>query len=161
MKPMDGGRQPKELVGLAGEYAVASELCRRGLYAQLTLGNRKKVDLLVAYPDGSYATVEVKAKQAQFWPAVKGLSPKEKNRFLVFVDFQRKGSDERPDFYVLNSEDWGAWVRTKLAGSKVELSEDNVPFWPGGKGFFGVDASAEEIKDFAEQWKKIKDGPCP
>jgi hypothetical protein len=32
----------KELVGLAGEYAVASELCRRGYYSQLTLGNHKK-----------------------------------------------------------------------------------------------------------------------
>ena len=31
-----------EFVGLAGEYAVASELCKRGFYAQLTLGNHKK-----------------------------------------------------------------------------------------------------------------------
>lgn len=26
----------KEALGLAGEYAVASELCRRGCYAQLS-----------------------------------------------------------------------------------------------------------------------------
>ena len=32
---------------MAGEYAVASELCRRGHYAQLTLGHHKKTDLLV------------------------------------------------------------------------------------------------------------------
>ena len=38
---------PKETLGLAGEYAVASELCKRGIYAQLTLGNRKSVDLLL------------------------------------------------------------------------------------------------------------------
>jgi hypothetical protein len=37
----------KESVGLAGEYAVASELCRRGHYAQLTLGSHKKTDILV------------------------------------------------------------------------------------------------------------------
>jgi hypothetical protein len=39
-----GGR---EKIGLAGEYAVAAELCRRGFYAQLTLGHHKKTDLLV------------------------------------------------------------------------------------------------------------------
>jgi hypothetical protein len=31
----------KDTLGLAGEFAAASELCRRGIYAQLTLGNRK------------------------------------------------------------------------------------------------------------------------
>ncbi len=38
-------------MGLTGEYAVASELCKRGYYAQLTLGNHyKKTDLIVEYP---------------------------------------------------------------------------------------------------------------
>jgi hypothetical protein len=32
----------KETIGLAGEYAAASELCKRGFYAQLTLGHHKK-----------------------------------------------------------------------------------------------------------------------
>lgn len=40
-------KMSKELVGLSGEYAVASELCRRGVYAQLTLGHHKRTDLLV------------------------------------------------------------------------------------------------------------------
>jgi hypothetical protein len=37
----------KESLGLAAEFAVASELCRRWLFAQLTLGNKKRTDLLV------------------------------------------------------------------------------------------------------------------
>lgn len=37
----------KELLGLAGEYAVASELCKRGMYAQLTLGSHKHTDILI------------------------------------------------------------------------------------------------------------------
>lgn len=37
----------KELIGLAGEYAVASELCRLEVYAQLTLGSHKQTDILV------------------------------------------------------------------------------------------------------------------
>ena len=38
----------KEFLGLAGEYAVASELCKRGLYAQLTLGHHKSTNLKIA-----------------------------------------------------------------------------------------------------------------
>ena len=29
----------RECIGLAAEFAVASELCKRGIYAQLTFGN--------------------------------------------------------------------------------------------------------------------------
>jgi hypothetical protein len=38
---------PKNVLSLAAEFAVASELCRRGIYVQLTLGNLKRTDLLV------------------------------------------------------------------------------------------------------------------
>ena len=41
------GKLSSELLSLAGEYAVASELCRRGLYSQLTLGHHKRTDILI------------------------------------------------------------------------------------------------------------------
>ena len=37
----------KTILGVAGEYYVAAELGRRNVYAQLTLGNQKRVDLLI------------------------------------------------------------------------------------------------------------------
>ena len=52
----------KHNLSLAGEYAVASELCRRGIYAQLTLGTRKKTDIL-ADTGTTMFKIEVKAKQ--------------------------------------------------------------------------------------------------
>jgi hypothetical protein len=51
----------REAIGLAGEYAVAFELCRRGFYAQLTLGNHKKTDILVETSRRLFR-VSVKAK---------------------------------------------------------------------------------------------------
>jgi hypothetical protein len=63
----------KETLGLAGEFAVASELCKRGIYAQLTLGNRKSTDLLVDVEDGGMVRVQVKSKQGNEWPACKGV----------------------------------------------------------------------------------------
>lgn len=35
----------KELLSLAGEHRVASELCKRGIFATITPGNRKQTDL--------------------------------------------------------------------------------------------------------------------
>ena len=62
----------KELVGLAGEYAAASELCRRGHYAQLTLGHHKKTDLLVEINNEVsgllFRRVSVKSKSGNAWP---------------------------------------------------------------------------------------------
>jgi hypothetical protein len=59
----------KESVGLAGEYAVASELCRRGHYAQLTLGHHKKTDLVVETESGEsgaiFRRVSVKSKSGK------------------------------------------------------------------------------------------------
>lgn len=52
---------PKEILDLAGEFAVASELCKRGIYAQLTLGIRKRTDLLVE-TDASMLRIQIKSK---------------------------------------------------------------------------------------------------
>ena len=57
---------PRETLGLAAEFAVASELCRWGLYAQLTLGNKKRTDLLVHNEEtNTFLRIEVKAKQGR------------------------------------------------------------------------------------------------
>ncbi|GAH85546.1 unnamed protein product, partial [marine sediment metagenome] len=62
----------KDILGLAAEFAVASELCRRNIYAQLTLGLRKRTDLLIETERGMLR-VQVKGKQAREWPGVKGI----------------------------------------------------------------------------------------
>jgi len=52
----------KETLGVAGEFAVAAELCRRNIYAQPTFGHQKRMDLL-AFAGGKMLRIEVKAKQ--------------------------------------------------------------------------------------------------
>ena len=55
----------KNNISLSGEYAVASELCRRGLYAQLTIGNYKSTDIVIFDENHEhYVKVEVKSKQS-------------------------------------------------------------------------------------------------
>lgn len=147
---------PKETLGLAGEFAVASELCRRGVYAQLTLGNRKRTDLLVD-SDSNMIRIQVKSKQGPTWPAVKGTSGGD--NYLVFVDFCKKEPLGRPDFYVLSASDWAIFVSKELVESgfvlegKVALSSENVPTW--SNNYVGMAIKPGQISDFKEAWHKI------
>ena len=145
---------PKETLGLAGEFAVASELCKRGIYAQLTLGNRKSTDLLLDVEDGGMLRVQVKSKQGGEWPACKGVTCG-KPEVLVLVDFQKKAGDQRPDFYILTGEDWKNVI-------------DGTGFIPKGwgtmkgdifeytDGFKGLNVKPEMVRRYAEQWDKIR-----
>ncbi len=92
------------MVSLAAEYAVASELCRRGIYAQLTLGRQKKTDILVFSEAGEVARLEVKAKRGHDWPNCKGIyGPRV---FLMFVDYQHREPGWQADFFVVSVKDW-------------------------------------------------------
>ena len=144
----------KETLGLAGEYAVAAELCKRGIYTQLALGNKKSTDLLVE-KNGIYVGVEVKSRQTnKGWPAIKGISGD--LSLLVFVDFLNKESIERPDFYVLTAKEWRK-ITLKRAQKNPSLSigKDNVPRWEDGSSWVGIQIKVDDIKEHKEKWEKF------
>jgi len=147
---------PKETLGLAAEFAVASELCRRGIYAQLTLGLRKRTDLLIDTETGMLR-VQVKGKQAREWPGCKGIYGKD--IVLIFVDFEKKAETERPDFYILTSEDWKQVVEMelrltgKIDSGKVTLDEKNTPTWKDG--WVGMAIRPRMIGAHKDQWGNI------
>jgi len=155
----------KSILGLAGEFAVAAELCRRNTYAQLTLGYRKRTDLLVLSEAGRFHKVEVKAKQGRDWPNCRGIW--EEGSFLVFVDFSGKEGTERPDFYVLTPQEWRAVVeaeveryRTKHPDRRIEISDKNVAIFLDecdrqGKPYQGIGVSPELVVEHREAWSKI------
>lgn len=154
----------KSVLGVAGEFAVASELCRRNVYAQLTLGNQKRTDLLVMSGGGKFTRIEVKAKQKQKWPMVRGIGLGDS--FLVLVDF-KKQENERPDFYVLSAKEW-----LELAGNHVavylkkhprrtaHLDELNCPVYPEevdkhGKPSRGMTIAIDMVLPHKDAWRKI------
>lgn len=148
----------KEAVGLAGEYAVAFELCRRGFYAQLTLGNHKKTDILVEIPERLFR-VSVKAKTGRQWPKVSGIWAE--GDLIVFVDFQNKKLSELPDFYVLDVPQWKKLVkeiaRSKSDGAKV--NKENTLYWEpwegNSKGWKGCSISISHVEKFKDCWPSI------
>lgn len=150
---------PKDILGLAGEFAVASELCKRGVYAQLTLGNRKRIDLLVE-SDNCMLRIQVKSKQGQKWPAVKGIAGND--IYLVFVDFRAKDLLDRPAFFILSSLDWEAFTKRELIDTglvekkKVTLNSDHVPTHHDKfHDFVGMSVGPEQLTEYREKWTII------
>lgn len=145
----------KATIGLAGEYAVAAELCRRGFNAQLTLGNHKKTDLLVDGLQG-LARVSVKAKTGYAWPSVKGIW--QTNDFLIFVDFHNKEVEDRPDFYVLEVADWKKVVKAlqKKKGGGAKIDTENTLYWEpwksAPKGRKGCSVNVSDVQSYKDNW---------
>jgi hypothetical protein len=154
----------RSTLGLAAEYAVASELCRRNIYAQPTFGHQKRTDLLI-FAEDELLRIEVKGKQGRDWPNCKGIYGD--NIFLVFVDFAGKGEEDRPDFYVLTVQDWVDFAEGEIARitankpeKQVELDEYNVPVWTTelnrmGQPYRGLGVRPEQIEQHKECWGKI------
>jgi len=144
-------KMSKELVGLAGEYAVASELCRRGAYAQLTLGHHKRTDLLVE-SEYKFVRIQVKAKQGGEWPSISGIYMADD--FLVLVDYA-VGEGLRPDFYVLNLEDWKNLLgleKERHPLAQVDEKKLTIRYPDGWKGLNVRPAMVSQHKDC---WQKI------
>jgi hypothetical protein len=79
------------LLNLAGEYRVCSELNKRGIFATVTYGNRKSVDVY-AIPDGRRPALRIEVKTGQRGKFVTKITQKG-------LDLDRTGA--APDFRVL------------------------------------------------------------
>jgi hypothetical protein len=150
----------KEMVNIAAEFAVASELCRRNIYVKPILKNLKRTDLLILSKNGNQINIEVKGKQSSQWPNCRGIS--DKNSILVLVDFEEKLENERPDFYVLTFTDWIKLVRKeikKYPEQNVIIDKDSVPVWmnqvKNGKPYKGIGIPVENVYDKKNKWYKI------
>ena len=157
----------KSILGVAGEYYVAAELGKRNIYAQLTMGNQKRTDLLIFLEDyDKLLKIEVKCKQGIEWPNCKGIF--QQDSFLVFVDFKDIKEDQRPVFYILSTDDWKKIVifkeqeynlkypdrKTKIEKNVlVLLSEINKQGIP----YSGCGIKPKDIEQFKERWDKILD----
>lgn len=74
---------------LAAEYHVLSCLHRIGLTANLTLGNKKGVDIVVVRDAGDAVTVEVKGVAKKYdWPANNLVTEHPGSHFVALVSFE-------------------------------------------------------------------------
>jgi hypothetical protein len=90
----------------AAQFAVASELCKRGYEVAFTMGNHPSVDLMVTSPKGIPFHIDVTGLyRKNFW-VVKPKAPKP-NLFYVFAFVPDAGANE---FFVLTQGEVNAEV---------------------------------------------------
>ena len=157
----------KSILGITGEYYTAAELGKRNVYAQLTLGNQKRADLLIfSEENDKLLKIEVKCKQGNEWPNCKGIF--QKDSFIVFVDFKDIAETERPDFYILSEKDWSELIRIKekdynarFPNQETEIVKNVLHFKSlinkYGKAYSGYGIKPKDIELYKERWDKILD----
>jgi hypothetical protein len=159
----------KYFLGIAGEFAVASELNRRGLLASITYGTSKSADVIVVDKDvKKVVRVEVKTTNKKKWP----LGPKvtdptkmKTNSFWVLVQFpdplngtpkneDKKQSAHSPRFFVLTGQEiHGVWKKEADVYKAGYLKRHNKE--PEGIGVPNV--SLIGVSEFEDEWEKIAD----
>lgn len=100
---------------LAAEFHVLSCLHRIGLTANLTLGNKKGVDIVVARKAGDAVTIEVKGTAKKYdWVVNNLASPNPDRHFVVLVSFEGRIKDPampNPRVWVIPFPEVGAFRR--------------------------------------------------
>jgi hypothetical protein len=130
---------------LASEFFVLSSLYRLGLAANLTLGNKKGIDIVVACGPGRAFTIEVKAVAGKndWLVGQLGTSPKD-HHFVVLVGYE--GSFDAPDtppkVWVFPHHELVPYIRTAKTGTARYISRKQV---------------REQASGYAQRWDLLRD----
>ena len=106
---------------LAAEFHVLSTLHRLGADANLTLGNKKSVDIAVIRDAGDSLTIDVKGLAGTTgWP-IDNLKPGTTRHFVAFVCYQGKMADPTvaPQCWVVPSSDVAKLTYNAPGGRKL------------------------------------------
>ena len=86
----------------AAQFAVASELCKRGYLVALTLGNHPSVDLMVKSPEGRQFEIDVKGLYKKNFFL---LNPDKGDTTNLFYVLAYVPEDEENEFFVMTQAD--------------------------------------------------------
>jgi hypothetical protein len=116
----------------AAQFAVASELCKRGCQVALTMGNHPITDLMVISPQGKSLQIDVKGLyKKNFW-GVRG-RPAQNDLYYVFAYVPDNQANR---FYVLTRAQVNAEIRKAIETARKRALEkgksgDNADKFPG------------------------------
>ena len=90
---------------LASEFYILSLLHRLGYSANLTLGNRKAVDILIEKEEGQVLTIDVKGSNSKSSFFIGNVKRIDKRHFIIFVCFQNRIEDVSisPEVFIVPS----------------------------------------------------------
>jgi hypothetical protein len=138
---------------LAAEFYVLSVLHRLGLNATLTLGNKKRVDIVIALDAGKAITIDVKGLRGTTnWP-IDNLKEGRDNHFIIFVTFRNKISDPSilPEVYIVPSKKVTDTVIVEDGTSDLAVYEN-----PGkSRRVIQVRKARKLWKEYQDNWKLL------
>jgi hypothetical protein len=119
---------------LAAEFWVLSALCRLGVEAHLTLGNKKSVDILIHGGSQIICTVDVKGLADQYdWPTDNITVLNNPNQFYILLSFEGKILEPlvSPSVWVIPSNQIEPFIRrfkTRVIVSRALVKRDGSKF---------------------------------
>jgi hypothetical protein len=132
----------------AAQFAVASELCKRGYQVALTMGNHPIVDLMVISPRGKSFQIDVKGLYKEnFW----GVRERPVVDDLYYV-FAFVPNEQNNSFYVLTQAEVNTEIRNVIGAARKRAVEkgksgDNAHKFPG--------VSWKFVQPRKNKWKKV------
>ena len=112
-----------QTTGMVSEFYVLSVLLRCGINANLTLGNKKKVDIIVNNK-GVAMTIDVKGLKSSgdFIIGNYMESKDDKNHFYIFVYYSNfENVKENPELYVVPATEISAIVKERESVNNVSI----------------------------------------
>ena len=100
--------QKGHYTNIASEFHVISCLTRKGHDVNLTLGNNKKVDIVVALPNGKFVTIDVKAVAGKMDWLIGNTEPaRGHNHFFILVTYNGEFEEltEIPQCWIIPSRE--------------------------------------------------------
>jgi hypothetical protein len=143
---------PTHITGIAGEYAVAAELSKRGWIASLTMKNTKGVDILIC-DENAERTLAIQVKTSQknnkSWVlGKKNESMITNNFFYILVNL--RNNDGRTEFHI---------VPSKIVAEQITKSHSEWLNTPGKKGQAHKDSDMrifwDANDDYLEKWELL------
>lgn len=138
--------EEKYFLNIAGEFAVCSELAKRNILPNLTLGNKKAVDIIVFKENNVAITIEVKTTN--------------KNRIVTsFLQKYKTPDFPHPDIWVMVVIDKNLqnrfFILTHSEVAYIQMKVNKVDVWKENKG--GVDnIPIRFLLDYENKWDKIQ-----
>jgi hypothetical protein len=135
--------------GVSGEYFVAAEITKRGHIASITLRNTRGIDILATNSTATKtANIQVKTRQGKgrSWVlSEKAETYHAQGLFYVFVNL--RNLEERPQYFIVPSEDVASFVKQNHADWLVT---------PGKNGQKHNDTTMRQFYDpeerYLERW---------
>lgn len=159
-----GSQQRKYSLNLAGEFYVAAELNRRGIFASVTYGAAKNADVLAfSQQSRKTAVIEVKTTASANRKWITGQHSINKNSIdpqlfwvLVLVPGIEE-ADTAPRFFVFTSKELVEKVSENHDTYRARYQEKHGTQFQDSGGVYNLLISEAEAMQAEGQWAKISD----